>query len=186
MLSTAKEKGFPSLYITLQMPSLGKWTLKGSSRKREISTSPGVSQCMDIFNNSPQKHLDVGLNRRQTLLQTQGIAFCRAMATGKWEAVPALQLERWPESTHCLPPDLRVIMLWDIKRLFCCILCKIQPQPSNCTSTNAHCSLFWWHWLTLGGHNGLPPLVPQQTDWCKASQNPSSINWEKIYKPNKR
>lgn len=33
--------------------------------------------------------------------------------------------------------------------------------------------------LTLGGHNGLPPLVPQQTDWCKASQSPSSVNWEK-------
>lgn len=123
MLSTTNEKGFPSLYITLQMPSLIKWTLKGSSRKREISTSPGASQCMDIFNSSPQKLrlklLDVGLNRSQTLLQIHGTVLCRAMATGKWEAVPALQLECWPESTHCLPPDLRVIMLWDIKRLFC-------------------------------------------------------------------
>lgn len=172
MLSIANEEGFPSLYITLQMPSFVKWTLKSSSRKREISTSPGASQYMDIFNSSPQKlqlkHLDVGLNRSQTLLQTQGIAFYRAMATGKWEAVPALQLECWPKSTHCLPSDLRVIMPWDIKRLFCCILCNIQPQPLNCASTNAHCSLFLMALaigrLTLGDHNGLPPLVPQQID----------------------
>lgn len=46
MLSIANEEGFPSLYITLQMPSFVKWTLKGSSRKREISTSPGASQYM--------------------------------------------------------------------------------------------------------------------------------------------
>lgn len=72
MLSIANGEGFPSLYITLQMPSFVKWTLKGSSRKREISTSPGASQYMDIFNSSAQKlqlkHLDVGLNRSQTLL----------------------------------------------------------------------------------------------------------------------
>lgn len=86
MLSTANEKGFPSLYTTLQMPSFVKRILKGSSRKRESNISPGASQCINTLNSSPQKlrqkHLDVGLDRSQTLLQTQGIAFCRAMATG--------------------------------------------------------------------------------------------------------
>lgn len=152
MLSCQWERA-PLSNITLQMPSFVKWTLKGSSRRREINTSLGACQGIDIFNSSPQKlwqkHLNVGLNRNptslqtpQTLLQTQAIAFGRAMATGKWEAVPALQLECWPKSTHCLSPDLRAVMLWDIKKLFHCILCSIQPQPINCTSTNAHYSLF--------------------------------------------
>lgn len=58
------------------------------------------------------------------------------------------------------------------------------PAPAiNCTSINAHYSLFLMALaigrLTLGGHNGLPPHVPQQTDWCKASQSPFSINRNK-------
>lgn len=38
---------------------------------------------------------------------------------------------------------------------------------------------YWWHRLILGCQNGLPPPVPQQTDWCKGSQSPSGIDWGK-------
>lgn len=132
MLSTANEKGFPSLYTTLQMPSFVKWILKGSSRKRESNISPGASQSINTLNSSPQKlqqkHLDVRLDRSQTLLQTQGIAFCRAMATGKWRL---FQLCSWSADQRALiacPQALGLICSRTLK-MFCCILCNIQPQP---------------------------------------------------------
>lgn len=74
----------------------------------------------------------MGLNRCQTLLQTRGIILCKAMATGKWEAVPALQLERQLKSACCLSPGLKVIipeLLWGHYKTF--LLHPVQhPAPT--------------------------------------------------------
>lgn len=111
-------------------------------------------------------------NPRHCLLQSNGhreVGSCSSSAAG------AL-----PKEHSLLSPGLRVIMPWDIKRLFHCIMCNIQPQPLNCTSINAHHSLLLMALATQGWHLGAT-MAYQHLSHSKQidRQSPSSINWEK-------
>lgn len=166
--------------------SFVKCTLWVSSKKRVQHFSRCLSKywhiqqlCTEVkeeaFRSGVKQLPNPFANPRHHLLQS--------MATGNQEAVPALHLECWSESACCPSPGLKVIIPELLYNTVLLHPVQYPAQPLNCISTNAHYSLFLMALargkLMLGGLSGLPPPVPHQTDWCKGSQSPSGIGWEK-------